>query len=183
MRDRPDWRTGAIATALAAAVLASVLVPVASAQQEPSPALTIPGQHASANGVATCLPLIDGVARQIIAGAPANAQSVWHAQAPDKRLFMSAIAADQAPAMGFVTAAPAAGGACDSAAVQVSYVAESCLALRGGGLANLQPTWQTRAVAAFLHPTGAAYYLTQAGTGCLVVIQEVRFADPAAPAQ
>jgi len=168
--------------ALTGAALTLTLIPVALAQEAPSPApaLTIPGQHARANGVVTCLPVIDAVARQVIADAPANAQSVWHAQDPDKRLFMSAIAAEQAPAMAFVTAAPAAGGACDSTAVQISYVAESCLGLRAGGLAGLRATWQTGAVAAFAHPSGAAYYLIQAGTGCLVVIQEVRFVENAA---
>lgn len=174
--------------ALAAVALTLASIPVALAQDAPSPtapqapALTIPGQHARANGVVTCLPVIEGVARQVIADAPANAQSVWHAKDPDKRLFMSAIAADRAPAMAFVTAAPDEAGACDSTAVQISYVAESCLGLRAGGLAGLQPTWQTGSVAAFLHPTGAAYYLMQAGTGCLVAIQEVRFLENAAGA-
>ncbi|HXV25313.1 MAG TPA: hypothetical protein VED46_13760 [Alphaproteobacteria bacterium] len=145
--------------------------------------MTIPGQHAQANGVTTCLPVIDKLGRRVIADAPANAQSVWHVQDPDRRLFTTAIAADHAPAIGFITVTPGEKGACDATLEQISYFAESCVGLRERGLAELQPNWQTRSVAAFLHPTGAAYYLIQAGTGCLVVIQEVRFVEPGAAAQ
>ena len=175
--------SNAIAAAIAAAIALTSGAATLAQQAAPAPGLTQPGQHARANGVKTCLPLIEGVSRQFIAGVPTNAQSVWAVHEPDKRLFMSAIAADAAPVIGFVTAAPHGAGACDSALVTVSYSAEGCQGLVERGRAELRPTWQTHTVAAFAHVSGGAVYLIPAGAGCLVVRQEVRFIDTAAQAK
>ena len=173
-----------MATAFAAAILLASVVP-APAQQaaQRSPSLTQPGQHARANGIKSCLPAIEEVSRQFIGVVASNAASVWAAHEPDRRLFMSAIAADAAPVICFVIAVPHAVGACDSSLVAISYSAESCLNLRERGRAELRPTWQTHTVSAFAHLSGAAIYLIQAGNGCLVVRQEVRFVEEVAGAK
>lgn len=189
----PAGAMNAIPRAIATSLLsATFLVASAVAQQQtpqpefPAPtvspilvrALTISGEHARANGVIRCLATIDRYAGALTQAAPHDAQSTWHSQIPDDRLFNSVIAFEATPAVGLVTAAPAA-AACDIGVQYIAYHSESCISLRERSMRGWQLTWQTGSVIAFSDGGARTAYLLQAGAGCVSIEQQVHFIDGA----
>jgi hypothetical protein len=149
--------------------------PAPGAAPSAAPAPTIPAEHALAQGFNRCLGALDVTTRDLVKSAPYDAMSRWSSDKPDNHVFDTVLAIRKPQSVGLVIVAPTGDGGCDAVSEQIGYFAQSCPVFRDTVLKEWRLLWDGKALIAYRAANGTIDLLVNAGEGCVVIEQQVRY--------
>jgi hypothetical protein len=136
----------------------------------------IPIQHANQNSIKTCFETIREVSNFLIENSDHSAKSTWNLNSPDQRLFNSLIIKQYADAQTIITfnVTPTWVNTCDTSYQEIFYFNKSCAVSREEIFKAWKYNGDLKGVLYLSNDEGNIdLYLMPAGTGCIVVRQEV----------